>query len=256
MMTAKWLSFRKRYWLALGCALGILAIYLILFHAVPTIRRAADRAQRQNCLRQIWHTLRTFHDSYDCLPPAVRKDKAGRPLCSWRFQTAPFLQSWMYLPPMEFDQPWDSKANQFWVKMDNKIYCWAAEEDSPERFHTNVVAVTGPGTPFGVDRQNRLQDMARGTILLVEIAHSGIHWMEPRDLPLDRVPESLVRGLDGDGFHVVFADGQSWFLSADVPLEDVRKFLTIEGAKKHDRDQVLGPYALSRSRWYPPGTEK
>jgi hypothetical protein len=55
---------------------------------------------------------------------------------------------------------------------------------------------------------------------------------------------------------VVFADGQVWFLSADIPLEDVRKFLTIDGAKKHDREQVLGPYALSRSRWYPPGTEE
>jgi hypothetical protein len=89
--------------------------------------------------------------------------------------------------------------------------------------------------------------MAGATILLVEIAHSGIHWMAPGDLSLDNIPESLVYGLDGDGFHVLFADGQIWFLSSDVPLEKVQKFFTIDGAKKHDREQTLGPYALSRS---------
>jgi hypothetical protein len=88
--------------------------------------------------------------------------------------------------------------------------------------------------------------MAGATILLVEIAHSGIHWMAPGDLSMDAIPESLVQGVEGDGFHVFFADGQVWFLSADVPLEEVKKFMTIDSAKNHDREQILGRYALSR----------
>lgn len=193
-----------------------------------------------------WLSLSNFHDTYRGLPPAVRKDKAGRPLCSWRFQTLPFLESWMGSPAMEFGEPWDSPANQYWAELRIRVYCWS-EEDSAEKLHTNVVAVTGPGTPFGNDLQKRLQDMDGGTILLVEISHSGIHWMAPGDLTLDSIPESLVQGLEGDGFHVLFADGQIWFLSADVPLEDVKKFFTIDGVWKHNREQILGPYALYRS---------
>jgi hypothetical protein len=70
--------------------------------------------------------------------------------------------------------------------------------------------------------------------------------MAPFDLSLDAIPASIVRGIDGEGFQVLFADGSIWFLSASVPIEDVKKFCTIEGAKKYDREQVLAPYALSR----------
>jgi hypothetical protein len=32
-----------------------------------------------------------------------------------------------------------------------------------------------------------------------------------------------------------------------VSLEEVKKFLTIDSAKHHDREQILGRYVLSRS---------
>jgi hypothetical protein len=246
-MAANWLSFGKRYRVPLICVLVSLAVIIGLFHAVRKVNRMARRVNHRNDLRQIMLTLANFNNTYDGLPPAVRKDKTEQPLCSWRFQTLPFLQSWMGSPAMEFGEPWDSQANQYWANLRIRTYCWSSEEGSPEPFHTNVVAVTGPGTPFGDDRQNRLQDMDRATILVVEIAHSGIHWMAPWDLSLDKIPESLVHGVDREGFHVLFADGQVWFLSADVPLEEVQKFFTIEGARKHDREQILGPYDLSRS---------
>jgi hypothetical protein len=245
-MASHRLGLRNRSWLLGACALLGLAIIIGLSHAVRTLNRAARRVNHRNNLKQIWLALYNFHDTYSGLPLAVRKDKAGRPLCSWRFQTLPFLESWMGSPAMEFGEPWDSPANQYWAELRIRVYCWS-EEDSAEKLHTNVVAVTGPGTPFGDDLQKRVQDMDGGTIILVEISHSGIHWMAPGDLTLDSIPESLVQGLEGDGFHVLFADGQIWFLSADVPLEDVKKFFTIDGAWKHNREQILGPYALYRS---------
>jgi hypothetical protein len=244
-MATTWLRLQRRFWAPTGCALSVLAFIIILVIAGHKVNRAARRATHRNDLKQIGLTLFNFHESYNRLPPSARKDKAGRPLCSWRFQTLPFLQSWMSSPAMEFDEPWDSPANQYWANLRNPIHCWS-EEGSPEQFHTNVVALIGPGTPFEDDRPHRLQEMAGATILLVEIAHSGIHWMAPGDLSLDAIPESLVQGVEGDGFHVFFADSEVWFLSADVPLEDVKKFMTIESAKRHDRGQILGRYALSR----------
>jgi hypothetical protein len=46
-------------------------------------------------------------------------------------------------PAMEFGEPWDSPANEYWANLGMPIYCWS-EEGSREQFHTNVVAVTGP----------------------------------------------------------------------------------------------------------------
>jgi hypothetical protein len=228
-------------WTVLG-----LALFLGVYYGVKRVNKEARRINHRNNLKQIYLTLSNFNDTYEGLPPAVRKDNAGRPLCSWRFQILPFLQSWMSSPIPEFGESWDSQANRYWAELGMPTYCWSSEKDSPEQFHTSVVAVTGPGTPFGHDRQIRLQDMDRATILVVEVAHSGIHWMAPEDLSLDSVPDSLVHGPDGDGFHVLFADGQIWFLSPSVPLEELQKFFTLDGAKAHDRDQVLGAYALRR----------
>jgi hypothetical protein len=39
-----------------------------------------------------------------------------------------------------------------------------------------------------------------------------------------------------------------WFLRHDVPLAELREFFTIDGAKRHDREQVLGPYAVRKDR--------
>ena len=44
------------------------------------------------------------------------------------------------------------------------------------------------------------------TVLIVELAHSGIHWMAPGDIELDNLPESFVEGTEGNGFWAVFAD--------------------------------------------------
>jgi hypothetical protein len=209
------------------------------------VKRSADRAAKRNNLKQISIGLQAFHDTYDGFPLAVRKDKAGRPLSSWRLQILPFLESMMR--KIEYGEAWNSPANRFLNELPFRNYCWLYKNDSPEKFHTNVVAVTGPGTPFGDDLQHSLRDIPLSTILVVEIAHSGIHWMAPGDLSLDSIPESIAYGLDGDGFHVVFADGQIWLLSPDVPLGDVKKFFTIDGARKHDREQLLGRYAINRS---------
>src|SRR5262249_42651950 len=111
---------------------------------------------------------------------------------------------------------------------------------SPDQLETNIVAITGPGTAFDEDHPTRLKDIPPSTILCIEIAHSGIHWMAPGDLRLGKLPQSLSRGLDGRGLHVGCADGSVWFVTADVPLSEVEKLCTIEGAKKYDREKVLG----------------
>jgi hypothetical protein len=110
-----------------------------------------------------------------------------------------------------------------------------------------VVAITGPGTPFTEGLKNRIKDLPPSTILFVGVAHSGIHWMAPGDLSLDSVPESIVQGFEEEGLPLLFADGQVWFLSPEVPLDDLKKLCTIEGARQFDREEILGRHVLFRA---------
>lgn len=238
---------RRRLWLAAASLVGILII-VGLFQAARMIKRHARRFEHAQEMRWLGMSLRQFDDVYKRLPPAVRRDKAGRALCSWRYQVFPFLfGSMMTLPAPDFGEPWDSPTNRYWASQGFRFYCWSPK-GSPEQLHTNVLAITGSRTPFDKDREIGFKDMNGGTILLVEVAHSGIHWMEPGDISLEQIPSLLTQGAEGDGFHVLFADGEVWFLSPDVPVSELKNLCTIEGAKKHDREQVLGRYVVSRYR--------
>jgi hypothetical protein len=227
------------FWIALAAS-----VFVALLLAARAGRRTALSAQHTNDLKQIGLALHNFHDSYHRLPPAVRRDKAGRPLASWRFQILPWVEAIM--KEVHYDDRWDDPANRLLSSTPFPVYCWSPEKQLSDSVHTNVVAVTGPGTAFDGDQAVRLDEIDSDTILAIEIAESGFHWMEPGDLAIDQVPESITQGLDGCGVHVLFADGSVWTLSPEVPMEDLKKFFTIEGAKRYDRDETLGPYAIHR----------
>ncbi len=82
--------------------------------------------------------------------------------------------------------------------------CW---KDTADRLSTSYVAVIGPETawrgtkPLSLDQ---LEDPSR-TILVIEKANSGIHWMEPRDVSIKGLPsrsnheDTCVRILFADG---------------------------------------------------------
>jgi hypothetical protein len=206
-------------------------------------------AAQSDAVEPTMHDLRGVLDVYELerhyLPPAVNRDSHGRPLSSWRFGITPFFQSGF--TGMRLDARWDDPINRRWASKSPRCYCFAA--NAAASHHTNIVAVTGPGTAFDPARQWRSEDLPIATILLIEIANSGLHWMQPGDLSIDHVPPTITSGLYGKGVHVVFANGDVWFLKNDVPLENLKKFFTIDGAKKNDRNVLLRPYLISV---YPP----
>jgi hypothetical protein len=87
-----------------------------------------------------------------------------------------------------------------------------------------------------------LSQLDADTILIVEVRNTGIHWMEPGDLDLRHLPQTIAADTSADSFHVGFADGEVWLLDAKVPVDELRKFLTLEGARQWDRQSCLGPY--------------
>ena len=43
---------------------------------------------------------------------------------------------------------------------------------------------------------------------------------------------------------MLFADGEAWVLSDELPISNLCKFFTLSGAQQFNRDQLLGPYRV------------
>jgi hypothetical protein len=178
-----------------------------------------------------------------------------RPLYSWRVEIHPYLEAWH--GTWDRSRPWDDPANKKLVEL-SPYYAIGATgpKGPPQSFpETNFLAITGPGTAFG-DGQGRpmaFKDVPPETIVAVETRSSGIPWPAPGDFDIRTMPRTVGardgRGISGrnpGGFHVIFADGDVWLLSAKVPFETLSKFFTTADAEKHDREQLLGSFALHR----------
>ncbi len=192
---------------------------------------------------------KTAAQLYHASPP----DGGDEPLYSWRVELVAFLESWH--GKWDPSQPWDHPANKQIVELS---YFYAFDPFGPNRRlrpfpETNLLAITGPGTAFGdgEERPRSVTDIPAATILVVETRSSGIPWPAPGDFDIRTMPRTICapdgKGISSQnkgGFHATFADGQVWLLSEKVPFETLSKFFTTVDAGKHDREQLLGPFAL------------
>jgi hypothetical protein len=212
-----------------------------------------------------------YYDEFNGhLPFPVRRETVGKPtrtgmpngtgkaLYSWRGEVATYRDNWFFNGGGDWDSssPWDSPANKQmadfpWQFCYDALVTWEWPKGYSKE--TSMMAIVGPGTAFGCDGETpkSLTELSGNVILVVETQNSGLHWMQPGDFDIRTMPWTINapdgRGISSrypGGFHVLFADGLTWFLSDKVPFETLEKFFTVEGAKKNDRQQVLGPYAL------------
>lgn len=255
-LLGKWVTRPGRATEALACVLllplawsiGVAGIFAFL---KSTATSPADP------IRNSLMALRGYSERHRRLPPAVNRDNAGRPLSSWRFA---LTSSWLRDKPaiLYYDLrfAWDAPENAQLREGVRGIYCLdqitlrsvcerLLRWNEHPSYATNVFAITGPGTAFDEENVIALWEIPDDTILLMEVQNSGVHWMQPGDFDIRDMAASIPeQGFGGHrkGFHVGFADGQVWLIGNDVPFELLRKFFTIDGAQRLDRDTVLGPY--------------
>lgn len=257
---------RLVYWLIAGAAVLVGSGL-----AVGLVRRAINASGHEltrNHILNVSLALRDYSESYGHLPyPVVRQQpagqapetgpphRAGRPLYSWRVEIVGFLESWH--GTWDPSQAWDSPSNQQLVEL-SSFYAYDASgrRGQPQAFPaTNLLALTGPGTAFGdgTGPPRALKDIPPQTILVVETRASGIPWPAPGDFDIRTMPHTInapdgkgISSRYAGGFHVIFADGWMWMLSDKVPFETLQKFFTTADAAKHDREQLLGRFALHR----------
>jgi type II secretory pathway pseudopilin PulG len=214
----------------------VVVLAAALLPALRVARIAGERSERENNLKQIGLAIRNFHDVYRQPPQAVLTDEEGRPLSSWRFQLLPFLEAIMR--DVDFSLPWDHPDHEYFSSFGWPTYCLRNKRKGPERLCTNVMAVTGRESAFD-DWAPTFSELPPDLILVIEVPDTDIHWMQPGDIDIDEIDESILKGPDGGGIHVLFKDGSVVFIPRDTRLETLKRFLTVEGAKQHDRKILL-----------------
>jgi hypothetical protein len=171
---------------------------------------------------------------------------------SWRVLILPQLSRDDLYRRYRFDEPWDGPNNR---KLHGEVVSVFKCPSVDQSTQTNYVAIVGEKTAWPGAKSRRLdeiKDDASTTILVTENAHSGIHWMEPRDLDFDNM-SFQINGLTWNsirGVHpwsdtkkercVVIArtDGSVKWIPETADPETLKAMLTISGGEQVDEESL------------------
>ncbi len=231
--------------------LGPIGVIVGLVFAVgfflPAVTRSREPARRTQCkinLKQIGLALHQYHEDYGSFPPAYVPDTDGKPMHSWRVLLLPYLDHSDVYKEYRFDEPWDGPNNsKLASKKLSVFYCPSETHGGVKNDFamTNYVAVVGRETAWPGGKPGKLGEIKDGTsntLLIVEIANSGIPWMEPRDLDIAQMAPTInaksgqgISSAHAGGAQALLADGTVRFISSQTTAELIRGLLTINGGE-------------------------
>jgi hypothetical protein len=173
-------------------------------------------------------------------PPTVPKDSTGKPLHSWRLQLCNYILCMCEeTPQVELSAPWNTQTNLAYAEEMAGPFCpGSGKSDRTAR----LFGITGPGSAFDETIISEYSELPGDVIVVMDVADAKIHCMQPGDYEVDKLLAATgrlgdtVKSLLPDRIHVLFADGEVWALSPDTPIDAVKPFFTITGAKAASRD--------------------
>jgi hypothetical protein len=191
------------FWSPAGIAflvLGTLCLMCMLSLPAIDAARLGRRAQCMNNLKQIALALRTYHEKNGRFPPPYFTDKTGKPMHSWRVLILPYLDLDPLYKRYKFSEPWDGPNNK---KVASPVPVYSCPSNgrssTSSPFETSYVAVVGPKGewPSMAAKATGMDESPGEIIMVVEVANSGISWMEPKDISIDSagMTESRSREL-------------------------------------------------------------
>lgn len=209
-------------------------------------RREMLQMESQNDLKQIAIALHNYHDVYGCFPPAYECDAAGKPVHSWRVLIAPFIEEQVLYQRYNFGEPWNGPNNSKLSQQTPRVFRSPFDSRSPQGM-TSYVAIVGPGTMWPGEKSHNIADLTDGasnTIMVVELLNTGIHWLEPRDIPVDdfakvwRDPKHKPPRMDDwetSYAFVAYADGSVDWLDRDAAIKRLKALLSPAGGESVER---------------------
>ena len=227
--------------LAVVVCLG--AGFLLLASLIGRAHEAVRCAICVSNLKQFGIALQNYHDMHKCYPPAYFADADGKPTHSWRVILLPYFcdaNAREVTQAYRFDEPWNGPHNR---KLADKMPSfYRCPNSPPETTDTSYVAIVGPETGWPGAKCLSIREIGDGlsnTIAVSEIADSGIHWMEPRDLSFNQAAQGInppVSQLSPSSNHpgganFLFFDGAVLFLQDETSPELLRALLTANGGE-------------------------
>lgn len=189
---------------ALICA-GV--AFAVLMPAVGQARKAAQRSQSSNNMKQLGLALHMYNDMYRTFPPAVVTDKDGKPLYSGRVLLLPFIEQDGLYQRFDKSKAWNSPENEAISNTVIKTFLDPAST-SKQAARSDYVFVTGAGTIFDGSKVVTFKDITDGTsntIMLVETSAGPNSWAEPKEW--DTNSGQTLPGNHNDVIITAFADG-------------------------------------------------
>jgi prepilin-type processing-associated H-X9-DG protein len=244
-MPVKEVSLGQRI-LQASVVVAIIAVLVALLLPAQRGRNGAQRSVCKNNLKLIGLALHIYHDDFGNFPSAYIPDIYGNPMHSWRVFLLPHLDQAPLYNQYRFDEPWDSAHNRQLGEAGLPVFTCPTDADGDRmkrrRFDTSYVAVIGDRTAWQGARPTALRDFKDGTsntLLVVEVANSGIHWMEPRDLHVSQMA-SKINAKSGQGVssrhqgvaYALMADGSVRSLSDTMSENVLQSLLTINGGEE------------------------
>jgi prepilin-type processing-associated H-X9-DG protein len=189
-------------------------------------------------MKQSGLALFNYEAAFGCFPPAYTTDAAGAPTQSWRVT---LLHAWGDHPVFalyDFNVPWNHANNAALLNYDTTgFFWWCPSGDGRATKVTDYVAVVGSQTAWPGSRGLKLSEITddhASTILVLEVASSRIHWMEPKDPTLDEILSSGLSSHHAGYVNALFADGQVRRIRTDVGRETLKALLTVNGGETID----------------------
>ena len=234
-------------------AFSLIGCGVWLVEAVKDAREAARHSQCRGHFGQLHLALHNYHEKYNCFPPAFMTDENGKPKHSWRVLILEFFSSeeLAVYKQYDFNEPWDGPNNRTLANRINRRIFQCPSGPNYERSPmTDYVAVVGSQTAFPGSQCTSLSDFRDGpenTILLVEIANSKIHWMEPRDLKFDEMSfvvndltKPSISSSHPRGPVALFtASVHSWTLDGALRPETLKAMTTIAGGEVVSMEKLI-----------------
>jgi hypothetical protein len=253
---------------ALTCLSCVVGPLLLPYDIGPHRPRCPNR------MHQVGVGLCNYHEAHGCFPPAYTADGNDKPLHSWRTLVLPYIDDEALYRGIDLKQPWDAqKQNPVFA---NSLLDYTCPNDpsshEPGTTQTNYFAVVGPNAAWSGKKPRKFTDFgeeASHTIMLVEVADSGVSWAEPRDFSIDalavvngqsqalsissnhRPPDEFFYKYDAvAGGWVVLANLHVCFLRTDdLSADQLRKVLQVGGFTDEVSRTHGDRYAGRRLNW-------
>ena len=229
------------------CLMGVSGVlpYLLM---MPSQAPQRARTRCISNLKQIGLALLQYEASHGCFPPAYVADESGKPMHSWRVLILPYLEEKGLYDRYDFDEPWNGPNNSKLHDTVMDIFRCPSEKLDAKKTDTSYVVVVGPGTMFpGKESLSRsdISDSATCTLMVVEMANSGIHWMEPRDPQITKMAPTINppagQGISSEHpglANVAFGDGSVRALGTkQLTPKQLQALLSRDGGEEVDVDE-------------------